>query len=183
MRQFKKEFKLWFAWDSARIEEYLEEMSAQGWHVVQADGMLVGFLFERGEPKRVRYCMDYQRQERGEYRQIFADAGWTLLQKSMGWYIWSKEYETERPDIYTDVDSLITRNRNLLVTICAVFFTQMPMICINYGNLTLAVRSNPAIMAPLAIFLAAVYALLAYCTVKLSVSIGKLRRRKRAQSI
>jgi hypothetical protein len=178
MIEFKKANKLWFAWDPDKIERYLEEMSLGGWHVVQVDGMLVSFLFERGEPKRIRYCMDYQRQEIPDYRQIFADDGWSLLHNSMGWYVWSKEYDLERPSIYTDVDSLIARNRNIMLMVAAVLVTQAPMVTINAANLAHTARTNPAIFVLLVAILVVVYGLLLYCIFHLSRSIRRLKRRR-----
>lgn len=178
MERFRKAFKLWFAWDSDRIEDYLEGMSMQGWHAVQMDGLLVNFLFERGEPKQMRYCMDYQREDKSEYRQLCIDDGWTLLHTSMGWYVWCKEYDGERPSIYTDVDSLITRNRNILIMVAVVLITQAPMITLNASNLAHVARSNPVIFVMLVAILVAAYGLLVYCMVRLSVSIRKLKSRK-----
>lgn len=179
MDRFLKVFKFWFAWDSDNIEQYLEEMSMRGWHVAHIDGMLVNFMFERGEPKRVRYCMDYQQEDKAEYKQLFVDDGWTLLQKSMGWYVWSKEYAGERPSIYTDADSLILRNRRIILTMVVLLITQAPMLWLNASNLSHVALTSPGALLPLVILLAVVYSLLIYCVVRLALSIRKLKKRKR----
>ncbi len=178
MNEYKRANKLWFAWDPDKIERYLEEMSLEGWHAVQMDGMLVSFLFQRGQSKRIRYCVDYQRQEKPEYRQIFLDDGWALLQSSMGWYVWSKEYSGERPDIYTEPESLITRNRSILLMATAVLVTQAPMVVLNAANLAHTAASNPAIFVLLLAILVMVYGALGYCIIQLIRSIRKLKRKK-----
>lgn len=178
MDRFKKVFKWWFAWDSEKVEEFLECMSLQGWHTVHAGGLLVHFLFERGEPRHIRYCMDYQREEKHEYMQIFTDSGWTLLQKSMGWYLWSHEYTGERPDIYTDADSLIRRNRSLLSLMLMLLVTQVPLLVANAVNLAQTAQTSPTAFVVLVSVLAAIYALLVYCIVRLAASNRKLKKRK-----
>jgi hypothetical protein len=178
MERFKKACKLWFAWNPERAEDYLECMSLQGWHAVHTGGMLTGFLFERGEPRHVRYCFDYQREEKPEYMQIFIDDGWTLLRKSMGWYLWSREFEGARPEIYTDADSLIHRNRNMLSWMLLILLSQIPLVCVNAYNLSHIFYIAPTSFVLLVSVLAFVYGLLVYCVVRLLLSIRKLKKRK-----
>lgn len=177
MDRFKKVFKWWFAWEPEKVENFLECMALQGWHAAHVGGMLVGFLFEHGEPKKIRYCLDYQQQEKPEYMRIFADSGWTLLRKSMGWYLWSREYENERPEIFTDSDSLIRRNRGVLATMLVLLCTQVPLWAANVYNLSRIARFDPSLFIILVAALVAVYALLAYCVARLALSNRRLKRR------
>jgi hypothetical protein len=177
MDRFRKVFKWWFAWNPEKVEDYLESMSLQGWHAVHADGLLINFFLERGEPKHIRYCMDYQRSEKPEYVQIFMDDGWKLLGSSMGWHLWSREYEGVRPEIYTDADSLIRRNRGLLSVMLIILLSQGPLIWVNTINLSRIWRTEPETYIVLACILAVVYGLLVYCVVRLALSIRRLKRK------
>jgi hypothetical protein len=180
VNRFRKTFKWWFAWNPEKVEDYLESMSLQGWHAVHAGGMLVNFFFEHGEPKHIRYCMDYQRSDKPEYVQIFMDDGWKPLGSSMGWRLWSREYEGARPDIYTDTDSLIRRNRRLLSFMLLILLTQGPVIWLNVYNLSRLWRNAPETFIVLASILAVIYGLLAYCIARLALSIRRLKRKTKA---
>lgn len=106
--------KWWWGWNPEKIEDWLEQMDAEGWHLYDATSIGIRFHFMKGESRRVRYCADYQSKIGPEYKAIFQDAGWELVYSGTGWYIWRMEYVGERPDIYTDIDSMIDRNKRLI---------------------------------------------------------------------
>ena len=112
--------KWWWGWEPEKIEDWLEQMESEGWHLYNATGIGIKFHFTHGEPKKIRYCADYQSSIGPEYKQIFQDTGWELVYSSMGWYIWRMEYVGERPDIYTDIDSLLERNKRLITILGVV---------------------------------------------------------------
>lgn len=121
-------FKSWWGWAPQVIEAWLEEQAAKGWHMVGATFMAMRFRFRQDAPAKVRYCADYQSEDTKNYRQLYQDAGWELVYfGSGGWYIWRKEYTDVRPEIYTDVDSMIDRNKRLLLTI---FFSIMGLVMV-----------------------------------------------------
>lgn len=111
MDKERTSFKWWWGWNVERIEGWLEEKEAAGWNLERAGGMGVFFTFRKGTPRRVAYRVDYQPNVEDDYGQLFEDAGWTLVGTGAGWYYWQQEYEDTRPEIYTDVESLIGRNR------------------------------------------------------------------------
>lgn len=118
----------WWGWQTEIIESWLEEKAAQGWHVVSVDCWLMRFRFVRDTPKQIRYCADYQSGPTAEYQTIFEDAGWNLVSKVGGWYIWRMEYEGDRPQIFSDVDSLIGRNNRLIGIVAACLSAQTPLM-------------------------------------------------------
>lgn len=170
----KRVTKWWFAWDPDKIERFLEGMAAQGWHVISADRMLVNFVFVKGEPRRVRYCADYQRVTSSEYTQLLADDGWSLIQTGCNWYIWSKPYETERPEIYTDTQSLIRRNTGIMLPVLALVFCQMPMLMMQVRNL--AERSPNASISVVCV-IGTLWGVLLYCVVQILLWNRKLARK------
>lgn len=107
-------FKWWWAWDSDKIEDWLERMEAGGLRLVETRFIGLYFCFERCNPTKARYCIDFQSKLTPDYITIINDDGWKLYQVKMGWYILRKEYQEERPDLYTDYQGLITRNKFLL---------------------------------------------------------------------
>jgi hypothetical protein len=107
-------FKWWWAWNFETIEEWLEKMEAGGLRLVSTRFKGVLFYFEKCAYKKARYCIDFQTKLTPEYISIIKDDGWDLYQLGMGWYILRKEYQDDRPDLYTDFEGLITRNKHLL---------------------------------------------------------------------
>ncbi len=130
MSDVKRVFKWWWAWSHDRIENWLEEMEAQGWNLFHVDCIAVRFHFTKGKSRRMRYCTDYQPKIDPEYKNVFFDAGWELVYSENGWYIWRMEYQGTRPEAYSDVDSLIERNKRfiwIISMLCIVVPLQLIM--------------------------------------------------------
>ena len=105
----------WWGWKPEKVENWLEEMESKGWNLYQVELASLRFKFTKGEPKKIRYCADFQSSINDQYLTLFKDDHWELVWSGAGgWYIWKKEYVQERPDIYTDNNSLIDRNKRLL---------------------------------------------------------------------
>lgn len=119
----------WVGWSTERLEAWLEGLAREGWHLTKADRWLNRFHFVKGPAKQVRICVDYQTgQVPEEYRTLFRDAGWHLVAEEMGYYMWRTEYEgAKRPEIFSDVDSLIERNRRLMGLVFIVLIAQVPV--------------------------------------------------------
>lgn len=118
----------WPGWHPERLESWLEELAAQGWHLVKADRLLLRFHFVKGPKKRVRVCVDFQTShDLKAYEVLFQDAGWELMGTAVGYYVWRAEYEgADRPEIYSDLDSLIQRNNRLLLLLSILTLAQVP---------------------------------------------------------
>lgn len=177
MSETKRGFKFWWPWQSDKIEAYLEGMRRRGWKVCDVNALCIGFLFERAEPGSVRICVDYQRQVAPEYKMIFRDAGWTLLYEGMGWYLWSRDFRKgdARPEIYTDKDCLLQRNRNLLLLTGAVLAMQASIAPTMHR---MALEDGPMMIAVFALYAAFVLVLL-YGMVRLAIGMGALAKAKR----
>jgi hypothetical protein len=115
-----KVFRWWWAWDYERIEDWLEQMELHNLRLVDTSFWGTYFHFERCSATKARYCIDYQTKLTPEYLEIINDDGWRLYQVGAGWYILRKEYEDEIPNLYTDFEGLIARNKSLLSVIALV---------------------------------------------------------------
>lgn len=114
-------------------EKWLENYEVDGWHLVKISFLGLIHYFIKDEPYKFRYCYDYQGSQKKDYEKIFSDLGWELVFYSFGSYIWRLEYIDERPEAFSDYDSLISRNNRLLsvYTGCLAVFA----ICsLNYTN-------------------------------------------------
>lgn len=172
--KLRKQFKFWWGWNPGRIEKYLECMAADGWHLttVECTQMLFGFL--PGEPKKTSYCVDFQNKPSAEYLTMIADDGWELVNKSAGWLLWRKDYEGERPEIYTNRQSLIDRNKRLFIALSVTAALQVPILamllidCDYSGHLLVAIMVM-AIYLPL-------FALQLFCMAKIYIANRSLKR-------
>ncbi|MCX7922424.1 MAG: DUF2812 domain-containing protein [Clostridia bacterium] len=145
------------------IEKWLEDLEAKGWNLSKPSLGAFLFHFVKGEPRRIRYCYDYQSKRDREYERIFTDLGWTLIYYSCGTYIWSMEYDGERPEAFSDYDSLISRNKRL-ISMFTGSFAAFPAILIALSN-NLDFRAPMSLL--FAVFLSAMYLFGAYTTTKL----------------
>ncbi len=168
-------FKWWWAWDYEIIEDWLESMEAGGLRLIETrlDGTM--FCFEKCDPAKARYCIDYQSKLTPEYLAIISDDGWKLHQIGLGWYILRKEYETERPELYTDFEGLLTRNRTLLTVM--IIISAIELLCI--GNLVWNAYKFPdsGNLAFVSIFIAATMAFFAFIITNLAIQNKKFRKR------
>jgi hypothetical protein len=118
MNDIKTAWQWWWGWNPEKIENWLEEKEKDGWHLVKVGFGYIQFKFEKGESRKMRYCVDYQINVQDNYFELFKEDNWELVDdKIVPWYIWRKPYEDERPNIYTDTKSLIERNNRQLMTV------------------------------------------------------------------
>lgn len=169
------EFKWWWAWDYENIENWLESMEAAGLQLVNTrlDGVL--FYFEKCKPAKARYCIDYQNKLTPEYINIITDDGWKLYKIGFGWYILRKKYDGERPDLYTDFEGLVTRNKSLLMFMGVISVVELMFI----ANLVWKAYRYPSSgnYATAGIIGAFIIAFFAFIITNLSMQIKKFRKR------
>ena len=106
-----RRFKWFWAWNDDKEEAWLREMAQQGWHLVSPNYPCV-YTFLQGEPRDVAYRLDYitSKVDRGEYLQLFQDAGWEHVGEMVGWQYFRKEAKPgENPEIFTDNESKIQK--------------------------------------------------------------------------
>lgn len=121
----KRVFKWWWAWKAEKIEEWLERQAAGGWILESCSLAGIVFHFRKGNPMQIRYSVDYLHKPAPDYERVLADDGWNILTMGGSWYVCCKEYDGKRPELYTDIQSLIERNNRLISVLVA---TGMPMV-------------------------------------------------------
>lgn len=173
MSETKSITKWWWGWEPEKLELWLEEQEAEGWHLYSISGQ-IRFHFVKSEPRKMRYCADYQRVLTPEYMRIFKDAGWELVYSSMGWYIWKMEYTVERPDIYTDMDSLIGRNNRLIAVLAGFSLILIPCTMTLLGILDY----DNNILYPLLGYYGVIWSFFGYCIYKLMSQNNKIKLKK-----
>ncbi|MCM1579422.1 MAG: DUF2812 domain-containing protein [Ruminococcus sp.] len=111
-RMIKKSPLGWF-YAPDKAEEMVEKMAAEGWKFYRFNTMGTDFYFVKSDPCKLRFVVDYQHEATDEYFSAALDDGWKLEFTSvvrMGSFIvWSKEYDEERPEFYSDPEDTIKR--------------------------------------------------------------------------
>lgn len=169
----------WFWWNSMstdNFEQWLEDHAARGWHLVKTDRLMLRCHFRRGEPKKVRYCVDYPAEVTDEYYAIFHDAGWEHVSTAFGWYIWRTEYSGERrPELFNDVEPLIERNNRLLLVFGLSLVSQIGIFVTDAINWLVGTTIGRIILVPYCIVLLAI-AVSAVSTYRHNVQLKSRRR-------
>jgi hypothetical protein len=171
MEQTVHKFKWFWAWQDEKEEAWLRAMSQQGWHLVSARPFGV-YYFRGGDKSDYVYRLDYQtnRKDKGNYLQLFQDAGWEYIGEMSGWQYFRKRAESrESPEIYTDVESKITKYKRLL----GYLLIFLPIYTVVFVN---AFRSYPYSWWGITrIIIFVILLLWAYIIIRLSLRIRQLK--------
>jgi hypothetical protein len=162
-------FKWWWGWKAERIEQWLEAQEADGWNLESAGGIGVFFTFRQGEKRRMAYRVDYQTDRSDDYVQLFEDSGWELAGQGSGWYYWRQPYADVKPEIYTDMESLIGRNRRQMRILAIVLAIQIPAMNSIYS------RADSALTGGFALVHFAIMAALAFAIFRFIQANRRLR--------
>ena len=188
-RKFKNVFKIFFAWQEKKEENWLREMSNEGWHLDNTG--FLNYTFRKGEPKDMVYRLDFKitRSENiDDYITLYEDAGWEYISK-MGpfWYYFRIEPEEGlSPELYSDNASKIKMYNSLrwlIIILCVPVAYNLPNL---YLGLIRAFRtgimddiSTQAVMVnltlPLVIFFTLALFLMIYGVIRISLVIKRIR--------
>ncbi|MBQ8979664.1 MAG: DUF2812 domain-containing protein, partial [Oscillospiraceae bacterium] len=109
--QVKRVLKPGWFYAPDKGEEYVRDMAAQGWIFYRFDEMGVTFYFRKGEPRKLKFVVDYQNHADEGYFNTAKEYGWKLeftsMTRTMGFTMWSKYWddEEEEPEFYSDAES------------------------------------------------------------------------------
>ncbi|MGG7178270.1 DUF2812 domain-containing protein [Clostridium paraputrificum] len=105
--------------DYENYENWLEEKESEGWNLrevkytkasIEAKASISGeHIFHKGQERKIRYCLDYKFIAEKGYEEIFKDFGWNLVSKGKDYWLWSMEYEGERPEAFDRIDLMKER--------------------------------------------------------------------------
>jgi hypothetical protein len=116
-KQTKSVFKVIWAWQDEKEEQWLEQQALQGWHLIEVAPFF--YRFQRGMPRRVIYRLDYKGtldKDYQEYLTIFQDSGWELVTRLSNWHYYRLEPENDRvPELYSSNRTKAEKYRRLLI--------------------------------------------------------------------
>lgn len=120
-----KKIKLAWFYSPDRAEDWLESMEIQGYNLYRMSRLGNTFYFMKGEPRKVKYCLDYQTTTNDSYFEIHRSNGWKMLFTSFSnftkYTLWGKEYSYEKPALYSDASHIIKHATKQCRTYCILF--------------------------------------------------------------
>lgn len=108
----------------AQYEEWFENLASKGWHPTKVhQWSSLAMVFEKGKPRKYKYCVDLQAKRRKDYMTIYQDFGWEYIGQMASMHLWRKPYEGDnKPESFTDKDSMAKRNRRFVYAISVAFY-------------------------------------------------------------
>ncbi|WP_154669191.1 DUF2812 domain-containing protein [Planococcus antarcticus] len=119
--------RLGWMYSPDKLENWLESMEQRGFNLYRVNRIGTIFHFMKGQPRRIAYRVDYQRQPPSSYFAIHKEAGWrdcfVSYSNLENWTIWSQEYtgNQQRPQLYSDNPTRIKHARKMVLTYTAFF--------------------------------------------------------------
>jgi len=126
-----KKIKLGWFYSPDKTEEWLERMGIKGYNLYKMSGNGNIFHFSMGEPRNVKYSLDFQINVPDSYFEIHKSNGWEMVFTTSSKFIkhtlWEKEYSDEKPALYSDSSHILKQARNQCIFYCILF---MPFLII-----------------------------------------------------
>jgi hypothetical protein len=117
----------------ANFENWFERMAAEGWHINRVrQWNSLWMTFKKGEPRKYRFVCDMQASPRKDYRATYEQFGWECLGRMASMYVWRMEYQGQRPEAFTDKESVVARNRRTVQAV-SVSFTLFLIMIVSYS--------------------------------------------------
>jgi len=120
MGEYKRKFGFYAAWNYELELDDLNEMSANGWQLI--NGGVFSNRFKKNTEIRYRYQIDFQPriEDKGRYIETFREQGWEYISSTFnGWHYFRKLYDETKPEeeyeIFTDVSSAKEMNRRWVI--------------------------------------------------------------------
>jgi hypothetical protein len=104
------------------FENWLEDMALNGWHIERVrQWSSIIMIFIKGEPKKYRFVYDVRTIAGKEYVSTYEQFGWEYMGRMASVYMWRMEYKDERPEAFTDKDSIVSRNKRTVAAASVSF--------------------------------------------------------------
>jgi hypothetical protein len=123
-------------------ENWLERMAVDGWLIDRfRQWSSIVMTFRRADPGKYRFVYDPQVSPREEYIDTYKQFGWEYLGRMASAHMWRMKYEGERPEAFSDQDSIIKRNKRTIAAV-SVSFTIFLVTVLVMGALLLVYNNS-----------------------------------------
>ena len=169
-------FRWFWAWQDKAEETWLEKMSQSGYHLSSV-GIPGFYTFSIAKPRNYVYRLDYRtfrKKDKGEYLQLFQDAGWEHVGETSAWQYFRKETKPmERAEIFTDVESKTAKYKRVLTYLGFFYFILIMSI---FTQRIIGGNSYPWWGSVPQVIILVVLLLFTYAIIKLSIRIRQLTK-------
>lgn len=181
MHALKRRWKLWWIWQEEEHERWLEQQSRAGWHLESIGWAGMLHRFRKGEPDDICYRWDVpERSKDAHYDQLFEDAGWRRVARTVGWHCWAKtRLPGEAVEIFTDIPSLRRKHRVIQQQLLIILLGGIPLLAMQMSSSGLwedLTQGGPVAVAGWVIFGL-------YLSVALSSVVGTVRMWQRIRDL
>ncbi|MGI6708824.1 MAG: DUF2812 domain-containing protein [Dethiobacteria bacterium] len=107
----KRVFRPFWVYNVVAAEEWLARMASTGFLLQSVDFRKRVFVFEKGEPKKLIYQVDYNTEDR-EITPTLKKEGWREIGRSGGWRILANQ--NPKPALFPSRKGVIERTRSML---------------------------------------------------------------------
>lgn len=132
MAERKTIYKLWFVWDYDKEEKWLNEMSREGWALV--DVGFNRFTFEKCEPEEYIIRLE-MRDTDNDYISFMESTGAEYIGRCLRWHYFRRKSELGGFDIMSDLDSKLDHLSRIYKMLIAVGMLNLFIGILNSLNL------------------------------------------------
>jgi len=126
----------------ADYENWLEEMASQGWNINRiGQWSSIRLVFTKTTPKKYRYVYDIQTNPKNDYRSTYEQFGWEFVGIMASCFMWRKEYSGERPEAFSDLQSIEYRNKSVVRAVSVSLFIFLSAFLVTLIALIVTFRS------------------------------------------
>lgn len=120
-----KKIKLGWFYSPDITEEWLENMELKGYNLYRMSRLGNIFYFMKGEPRNVKYSLDFQITVNDSYFEFHRSSGWNMIFTSYSNFtkhtLWGKEYWDEKPALYSDISHILKHAKKQCMVYCILF--------------------------------------------------------------
>jgi hypothetical protein len=126
----------------ADYENWLEDMASQGWNIDRiGQWSSIRLVFTKTTPKIYRYVYDVQQNPKKDYRATYEQFGWEFVGIMASCFMWRKEYSGERPEAFSDVQSIEYRNKSVVRAVSVSLLIFISAFLVTFIALLVTFRS------------------------------------------
>lgn len=126
----------------ADYENWLEELASQGWNIDRiGQWSSVRMVFTKTTPRKYRYVYDIQQNPKKDYQATYEQFGWEFVGIMASCFLWRKEYSGERPEAFSDLQSIESRNKSVVRAVSVSLLIFLSAFVVTFVALLVTFRS------------------------------------------
>lgn len=107
----KRKFRPFWSYNIIETEEWLAELSAQGWEFVKFNRFTRVFYFRKSEPKTYTFRIGYDKVQNDQLPKALLSEGWVMQFQDHHWFVMINEKPNDDIKIKPARENIIGKNR------------------------------------------------------------------------